>query len=231
MWWFRACDPASSAAIGLRPTSLPYSGSTPLAIPRAVASGESGIRLVRGGRLPLDSGTVALRGLIHGIGATPVPRAVAASDGEYRARPVSAPMTTMVGARRAMQESHCRNGRSSPSTMASASPARTRKSSWSFSRWYIAIGSPGPRTVRLIPSCRNPRRPRTCALELAQDSATCAFPPLRRACVEDEPAFPLWDKSVFGRHELRLRNHQPETAMRGPHRAPPSPRPDDCVPA
>ena len=69
------------------------------------------------------------------------------------------------------------SGRSSPSITSSASPASTRKSSWSFSRWYIAIGSPGPSTVRLIPSCvksnassmpkpsnshRKPRPPRSC---------------------------------------------------------------------
>jgi hypothetical protein len=50
-------------------------------------------------------------------------------------------------------KSHVRSLRSSPSMMSIASPASTRKSSWSDSQWYIAIGSPGPRSVRLIPSC------------------------------------------------------------------------------
>src|SRR4029453_16721969 len=34
-------------------------------------------------------------------------------------------------------------------------PERTRKSSWSVSRWYMAIGSPGSSTVRTTPSCGN----------------------------------------------------------------------------
>src|SRR5215210_755968 len=37
--------------------------------------------------------------------------------------------------------------------ISSASPKSTRKSSWSASQWYIAIGSSGRRSVRLIPSC------------------------------------------------------------------------------
>src|SRR5205085_9726809 len=37
--------------------------------------------------------------------------------------------------------------------MSSASPERTRKPSWSASQWYIDIGSPGPRTKRLTPTC------------------------------------------------------------------------------
>src|SRR6266536_749101 len=55
-----------------------------------------------------------------------------------------------------------------------------------------------------------------CALELAEDAATLAFPPLRLARIEDESALPLRDKSVLGRHELRLRTHRPATAIRGP---------------
>src|SRR5438105_2870809 len=50
-------------------------------------------------------------------------------------------------------KSHRCNGRSSPSISSSASPESTRKSSWSASQWYIPIGSPGPRTMRLTPSC------------------------------------------------------------------------------
>src|SRR5438128_3469822 len=50
-------------------------------------------------------------------------------------------------------KSHGRSGRSSPSTIRSASPESTRKSSWSASQWYIPIGSPGSSTMRLTPSC------------------------------------------------------------------------------
>src|SRR5579872_5590840 len=39
-----------------------------------------------------------------------------------------------------------------------ASPERTRKPSWSASQWYIAIGSPGPRTKRLTPTCASSSR-------------------------------------------------------------------------
>src|SRR6185503_3873105 len=68
------------------------------------------------------------------------------------------------------KKSHCRSGRSSSSTTSSASPERTRKSSWSASQWYIDIGSPGPRTKRFTPSCASssptrsltePRTPRS----------------------------------------------------------------------
>src|SRR4051794_10749211 len=54
--------------------------------------------------------------------------------------------------------------------MSSASPERTRKPSWSASQWYIDIGSPGPRTKRVTPTCASssptrsatePREPRS----------------------------------------------------------------------
>src|SRR5437588_21925 len=56
-------------------------------------------------------------------------------------------------------KSHWRSGRSSPSAMRSASPWRTRKSSWSASQWYIDIGLPGSRTNRLTPYCSNSGSP------------------------------------------------------------------------
>src|SRR5215211_4322008 len=49
-------------------------------------------------------------------------------------------------------KSHCLNGRSSPSTIRSASPESTRKASVSVSQWYIELGSPGSRTARFTPS-------------------------------------------------------------------------------
>src|SRR5919204_10549 len=82
-------------------------------------------------------------------------------------------------------KSQARRGRSSSSTMSRASPLSTRKSSWSASQWYIDIGSPGPRTKRLTPTCSNsgspsnvmtlPRGPRSyqtasCALRTNQPS-------------------------------------------------------------
>src|SRR5215207_6035266 len=52
-------------------------------------------------------------------------------------------------------KSHCRSGRSSPSTTSSASPESTRNSSWSASQWYMPMGSPGASTKRLTPTCGN----------------------------------------------------------------------------
>ena len=46
-----------------------------------------------------------------------------------------------------------------------------------------------------------------CALELAEHAAPLAFPPLRLARVDDEPALPFRDEPVGGRHELRLGDH------------------------
>ena len=40
-------------------------------------------------------------------------------------------------------KSHCRNGRSWPSTISSVSPESTRNASVSVSQWYIELGSPG----------------------------------------------------------------------------------------
>src|SRR4051794_11129196 len=56
-------------------------------------------------------------------------------------------------------KSQARSGRSSPSTISSASPTSTRKSSWSASQWYIAIVSPGAITLRFTPSCAKPASP------------------------------------------------------------------------
>src|SRR5262245_41890558 len=56
-------------------------------------------------------------------------------------------------------KSHRRSARSWPSTISSAWPSSTRKSSWSGSQWYIPIGSPGPSTNRLTPSCGNSASP------------------------------------------------------------------------
>src|SRR5205814_2129436 len=50
-------------------------------------------------------------------------------------------------------KSHCRSGRSCPSTISVAVPERTRKSSWSLSQWDIDNGWPGPSTVMPNPSC------------------------------------------------------------------------------
>ena len=74
------------------------------------------------------------------------------SDREHDAGPSPAPMITWFVFAGQWRRSHAFIGRSSPSTIASASPARTRKSSWSASQWYIDIGSPGPSTWILIPS-------------------------------------------------------------------------------
>jgi hypothetical protein len=45
-------------------------------------------------------------------------------------------------------------------------------------------------------------------LELAEDAAALALPPLCVARVEDEPPLPLGDEAVLGLHELRLRGHR-----------------------
>src|SRR5262245_7187208 len=50
-------------------------------------------------------------------------------------------------------KSHSRSGRSRPSISSNASPESTRKSSWSAYQWYIPIGSPGPSTYSVIPTC------------------------------------------------------------------------------
>ena len=64
-------------------------------------------------------------------------------------------------------KSHARSGRSSPSTINSASPASTRKSSWSASQWYIPIDSPGSRTREVDADLRELRL----ALEVADGAA------------------------------------------------------------
>jgi hypothetical protein len=59
----------------------------------------------------------------------------------------------------------------------------------------------------------------TRALELAQDPAAAALPPVCLARVDDEPALPFRDKPVLGRDELRLGNHGREDATSAGSRA------------
>ena len=61
--------------------------------------------------------------------------------------------------------------------------ARTRKSSWSASQWYIPIGSPGPRTKRAIPTWGNSVSPSN-----GSECPRPAMAPARLARVEHEPA-------------------------------------------
>ena len=104
-----------------------------LTLPVALADG--GVRLVRDGRLLLDTGTVAKGDLVDRV-APPVgavlvlPRA----DGDDDAGPVPAPTIVCLALGGQCTKSHCRSGRSSPSMIRSASPATTRKSSWSASQ-------------------------------------------------------------------------------------------------
>src|SRR4029453_3250920 len=94
-----------------------------------------------------------------------------------------------------------------------ASPASTRKSSWSASQWYIAIGSPGPKTPKLIlpfenpgspPNTQNAGRPPP---EADRGSPLLVSPP-RGARVEDEPARPLRKEPFVRRLQRRLGNHR-----------------------
>ena len=50
------------------------------------------------------------------------------------------------------------------------------------------------------------------ALELAEDAAALALPPLRLAGVDDEPALPLRDATVLGRDELATREPPAQSA-------------------
>src|SRR4029453_16454774 len=61
--------------------------------------------------------------------------------------PSPAPTMTWLVPAGQWRKSHCRSGRSAPSTTATAAPERTRESSW--------FGSPGSSTVRTTPSCGN----------------------------------------------------------------------------
>ena len=106
-------------------------------------------------------------------------------------------------------KSHARSGRSSPSTISSASPASTRKSSWSSSQWYIAIASPGASVTRLIRAARTPARPRG-----ARTRRALGRPPARVARVEHVPARPFRDEPVLGLLQLRLGHHR-SRAYRG----------------
>jgi hypothetical protein len=103
---------------------------------------------------------VAKRSLVDRV-AAPVlaARPIARSDGDDHARLVACADDDVLRLRRAMDEVPCPQTRSSPSTISSASPETTRKSSWSASQWYIAMGSPGPSTYTAIPSCGNSGSP------------------------------------------------------------------------
>ena len=97
-----------------------------------------------------DARAVTQCDLVHGV---PAPigagRLFAASaDGEHDARRAACADDHVARGGRQCTKSHCRSGRSSPSMISSASPARTRKSSWSTSQWYMDIGSPGSSTTR-----------------------------------------------------------------------------------
>ena len=124
-----------------------------LAVARQLAAGEAGVRLGGDGRLALDAAPCrrAASSTVYAPQSGPceAARAPAAST-----RHGASPAPTIVCFAPAGQctKSHCRRGRSSPSITRSASPASTRKSSWSASQWYIAIGSPGASRVRLMPS-------------------------------------------------------------------------------
>ena len=104
----------------------------------------------------------------HRAGAPPVHRVAApvgacgeVARAEARIAQCDSPAPTITCFAPAGQctKSHRRNGRSTPSITSTASPARTRKSSWSASQWYIAMGSPGPSTCRLIPTWGNSGSP------------------------------------------------------------------------
>ena len=108
--------------------------SAPLRKPAAVASRpgsrEPRVRDLGVVRLLLDADAVAKRSLVHRVPAPGLVIAVLTrADGENDARSLACPDDHVVHLGGAMDKSHWRSGRSSPSAISSASPARTRKSS------------------------------------------------------------------------------------------------------
>src|SRR3954453_8228426 len=131
--------------------------------------------------------------------------------------PFPAPTITCFASGGQWTKSHCRSGRSSPSMTSVASPERTRKSCWSDSQWYIAIGSPVGPPPRLPPPQRDDVDPHLLevglALEQAVGAAVRPGTPGRVARVEDEPSVALRDETVLGLLHLRLGNHGQEPAI------------------
>ena len=139
-------------------------------------------------RLHRDPGAVLLGDRIGRIDERPRPRCPSAHRPRARST-ARRPRRRSHGRRRRGQwkRSQRFSGRSSPLTISTHSPATTRKSSCASSRWYIVIGSPGARTLMLIPSCG---KREVLALE-ARVLAELAVEPAGVLRVEDEPALPL----------------------------------------
>ena len=120
----------------------------------------SGIRLRSVGRLLADAGTEAESSLVHRVRAPVLARLVLARvDGEDDTGPFPAPMMTCSVPGGQRKKSQRLSGRASPSTTGSASPDKTRKASWSVSRWCSPIGTPGKSTRRKTPTCWNSYSP------------------------------------------------------------------------
>ncbi len=108
------------------------------------------------GRLIFDAGTVPESRFVDCVSAPVVaPLVLARADCKHDAGFGSSADDDVLRAGWAVNKSHRRNGRSSPSTMRSASPDSTTKSSWSASRWYIPVVPPGESTRRKMPICSN----------------------------------------------------------------------------
>jgi hypothetical protein len=126
-------------------------GEPAVAVAGRFARRKSRVRPAR--RLLLDPCPVPQGGVVDRVGAPFLAlRRSRAPTASTRHGELPAPTMWFVPGGQCTK-SHCRSVRSSPSMMRTGSPDNTRKSFWSASQWYMAIGSPGPRSVRLTPSC------------------------------------------------------------------------------
>ena len=157
----------------------------------------------------LDAGTVTAGGFVDGV-RTPVRacRAVACADGKYQAGRFAGADDRVARPRRAMHEVP-------PSELALFAFDDQQRFAGQDEE-VLLVGFPVVHRHRLARPEKREVDPElqevrgfleAGALELAEDAATAALPPLRLACVEHEPALPFRNKPMLRRHELRLGNH------------------------
>ena len=170
------------------------SGKPALAVPGWFAVGESRVCLLRVGRLLLDTRAVAQCGLVHAVGA-PVraARAVAGADCEHQAGCVS------------RADDHMRLGRAVheiPLSERALLALDDQQRLPGEHEEVLLIGLPVVHGHRLTRREGDEVDPQLRKLRLTLENAVGASPlpgaPARLARVEDEPAVPRGDESVFG---------------------------------
>src|SRR6476619_7034684 len=186
-------------------------GQPALPVPGQAAGREAGVRLAWLGRLALDAGAVAQRRLVHRVGAPLRPcRAVARADAKEHARPVSGADDHVLRPAGAVDEV--------PGTQRPLLALDHEHRLAAQHEEVLLVSLPvvhrhrlaGAEDGEIDPELLEVERALEAgALELAEDTAALAFPPLRLACAQDEPALSLRDEAVLGAHELRLGRHRP----------------------